>query len=57
MKNDAALLYAQATVVDSWETEERGSYDVDTLHQEYREKLYSEKAISLLSSRSDQSTR
>lgn len=55
MKNDAALLYAQALSADRWETEERGSYDVDTLHQEYRERLFSEKAVALMNARSESS--
>lgn len=55
MKNDAALMYAQAVIADNWETEERGSYDVDTLRREYREMLFSEKALSLMNARSDQS--
>jgi hypothetical protein len=54
MKNDAALMYAEAVVADKWETDERGSYDVDTLRQEYRERLYSEKAVAMLKARSDE---
>lgn len=48
MRNDAALLYAAATMADEWESEQRESYDVNALHQEYQERLYSEKAIALL---------
>jgi hypothetical protein len=48
MENEAALLYAQSAKVEDWVTEERGSYDVDALHQEYRESLFSEKAVALL---------
>jgi len=55
MKNDAALLYAQASTADKWETEEHSSYDVETLHQEYRERLLSAKAVALMNARSDKS--
>lgn len=48
MKNEAALLYTQSALADKWETEERGSYDVDTLHREYRERLFSAKAVDLM---------
>ncbi len=55
MKGDAALMYAQASSPseDTWETEEQGSYDVTALHQEYRERLYSERALALMSARAD----
>jgi hypothetical protein len=51
VKNEAALLYAQSAIADKWETEERGSYDVETLHQEYRERLFSAKAVALMNER------
>lgn len=53
MKNDAALLFAEAAASDKWENEDRGSYDVETLHQEYRKCLFSEKALILMSAQSD----
>ncbi len=56
MGNDAALLYAKAATADKWETEERGSYDVDTLHQEYQQRLFSEKAVALMNAHSGKAT-
>jgi hypothetical protein len=54
MENDVALMYAQAanTLGSDWETEDRGSYDVDALHAEYRSRLYSDRATELIASRS-----
>ena len=51
MENEAALLYAKSAAAENWETEERGSYDVDTLHQEYRDRLLSDKAVALMNER------
>lgn len=51
VENEAALLYAQSSAAENWETEERESYDVETLRQEYRDSLYSEKGAALLNER------
>ena len=55
MGNDAVLLYAKGAITEKWESEERGSYDVDALHQEYRQRLYSEKAFALMNVCSEKS--
>jgi hypothetical protein len=48
MKNEAAFLLAESGSVDSWEQEEKSSYDAAALDTEYRDRLYSEKGLALL---------
>lgn len=48
MEKEAAFLYAKSCATDEWENEEHTSYDVDTLHREYRERLFSDKAVALM---------
>lgn len=47
MAKDAAIIYAKLQNPDGWEREEKSSYDAQKLTEEYRERLYSEKAKKL----------
>lgn len=57
MEKEPAFLYAQSCATDEWENEVHSSYDVDTLHKEYRERLFTEKAIALIDAREKQDKR
>jgi hypothetical protein len=48
MAKEQAILYAKLQATDSWEHEAKMSYDAQKLTDEYRERLYSEKAKKLL---------
>lgn len=50
MKNEAVFLFAESTRVDTWDEEEKSSYDAFVLDTEYRDRLYSEKGLALLDS-------
>jgi hypothetical protein len=45
---EQAIIYAKLQPTDGWEHEEKMSYDAQKLTDEYRERLYSEKAKKLL---------
>jgi len=56
MKNEAAFLFAESGRVDAWDQEEKLSYDAAVLDTEYRDRLYSEKALALLDCLEQEST-
>ncbi len=48
MKNEAVFLYAESGTSDSWEQEEKSSYDAELLATQYQERLFSEAGRALL---------
>ncbi len=48
MKDEAAFLFAESGRPDTWDQEEKSSYDAAVLDTEYRDRLYSEKGLELL---------
>ena len=48
MTKEPAIIYAKLQSPESWEREEKQSYDAQKLADEYRDRLYSEKAKTLL---------
>ena len=55
MSQDAAFIYARTSHKDGWESEEKASYNVESLRDEYRRVLYSEKGLELLKSPNERS--
>jgi hypothetical protein len=48
MKEDVAFMLAERLADSNWGSEERDSYDLSTLREEYRESLFNEEALELL---------
>ena len=56
MKNQFAFLFAESDRVDDCDQEEKSSYDAVALDTEYRDRLYSEKALALINGLEQEST-
>ena len=54
MTKDPAIIYAKLQSPDGWEREEKQSYDAQKLADEYRDRLYSEKAKRLFLNKTKQ---
>ncbi len=48
MTAQAELIIRRRGRTEGWEHEEKGSYNVETLREEYRQRLYSQKGLELL---------
>jgi hypothetical protein len=51
MTAEGNLIIRRRGRTEGWEHEEKGSYDIETLREEYRRRLYSEKGYELLKQR------
>ena len=55
MNPAAAFIYARTSYNDGWESDEKTSYNVESLRTEYRRVLYSEKGLEFLKSKEQRS--
>ena len=48
MSSEAKLILKCSARVERWEEQERGDYDLDRFHEEFRKRLYSERGRKIL---------